>query len=94
LALTHLFASKIVEPIVKYCLGTETIQVLNVSSDSQGQGFTVHVIAELGRKEVDLSESFFWPLRLFLQYRIAANSACHSQKNNTDEKKLSNSFHG
>jgi hypothetical protein len=69
------------------------IQVPNVSFDGQGQGVTIHVIEELWEKEADLSESFLWPLRLFFQHRIAAHSACHNQKKNTDEKTLSNTCH-
>jgi hypothetical protein len=52
---------------VKYCLRYEAIQILKVSPDSQGQGVPIHVVAEFGKEEANLSESFLGPLNLLFQ---------------------------
>jgi len=65
-----------VRPIVEYGFRSEAIQVLEVSPQALDQGFTIHVIAEFGEEEADLSESLLGLPRLFFPERVAAQSSC------------------
>jgi len=78
---------------MKYGFRSEAIQVLEISPEALDQGITIHVIAEFGEEEADLSESFLWLLRLFFPERVAAQNSRQGQKNEDEKKNLSYLFH-